>query len=370
MKVGIITLSASDNCGSLLQCYALQRLIEMRGHEVEIINFASVTSKKMYRSFHPGYIRNPERFIGQILRHRSVVRQIEDYKLFRKEYLQVTEKQYSSVEELKELDGKYAYVICGSDQVWNIYMHDFDPAFFLSWCEKSKRVAYAASLGDQKRGKLSDMEKAGLNLARFDAVSVREDSAVSKFRTELGMDVELCLDPTLILPKKKWENLVSKEKQPMAPYIFYYSYNYGNENKNMIVKEFAENIGLPVYVINASRWVDGREKKYGFRIYDDAGPLAFLNLMAGCEFSLVESFHGCIFSYLFEKQFFFLEDMPELDDRINDLLTVLDLKNRVIRGGTLDWVKYPTLNYANRSKRLTELAVTSENFIDRFFGKG
>ena len=47
MKIGIITLSASYNCGSLLQSFALKRILERFG-EVEIINFTSLASQKMY----------------------------------------------------------------------------------------------------------------------------------------------------------------------------------------------------------------------------------------------------------------------------------------------------------------------------------
>ena len=54
MKIGIITLSASDNCGSLLQSYALKKLLSLYG-KVEIINFSSLKSHSLYDIFPKGF---------------------------------------------------------------------------------------------------------------------------------------------------------------------------------------------------------------------------------------------------------------------------------------------------------------------------
>ena len=44
LKIGIITLSDSDNCGSLLQCYALKKVLAEFG-TVDVINFSSEASQ-------------------------------------------------------------------------------------------------------------------------------------------------------------------------------------------------------------------------------------------------------------------------------------------------------------------------------------
>ena len=244
-------------------------------------------------------------------------------------------------------------------------MIDFDPAFLLSWCIKTKHLAYAVSLGDQKNGNLQDLVDAGLSVDRFMEVSVREKSSKKKFFKELGIKVETCLDPTLCLPVCEWNKMIINGMRPSEPYIFYYSYSYWNEKKNKIVKIFSQKTGLPVYVINPSRWVDGKEKKYGFRLFKQSGPTAFLNLMKGCRYSLVESFHGTIFSYLFEKQFFFLEDKSELDDRINDLLELLNLKSRVLKNENFEILSYPNIQYPLINIEFEKQLKKSLNFLDK-----
>ena len=82
MKIGIITLSASDNCGSLLQTYALMNILKEKGHTVEIIDFSTKISKKMYRIFHPGYLSEPKKFWGQFFLMRKLINQKKHIKIF------------------------------------------------------------------------------------------------------------------------------------------------------------------------------------------------------------------------------------------------------------------------------------------------
>ena len=51
-KIGIITFHSSHNCGSMLQAYALQTVLEKRyGAEVEIIDFSNKGSRNLYGLF-------------------------------------------------------------------------------------------------------------------------------------------------------------------------------------------------------------------------------------------------------------------------------------------------------------------------------
>lgn len=366
MKVGILTLSASDNCGSLLQAYALQKVIAKMGHDVEIIDFATDVSEKMYRIFHPSYLLNaPKKFFGTFFRYGKVVKQKKDYQLFRENFLKMSTNKYYRENDLKKADGLYDVVICGSDQVWNAYMRDFDKAYLLSWCKNSKRVSYAASFGNQKGRNLGKIFELGLNFDDFWAVSVREKSIAERLKNELNKDVSLCLDPTLLIEKSEWLELVDEKQVPKEDYIFYYSYNYEDDIKNKMVSDFAKAKGLPVYVINASRWLDGKEKKFGFIIAEQSGPMAFLNLMSGCKYSLVESFHGTVFSYILQKNFLFLKNNNEnvLDDRINDLLELIGMKERVLLLDMRDYESFECINYGIQNDAFLKLKEASKEFI-------
>lgn len=367
MKVGILTLSASDNCGSLLQAYALQKVIAKMGHDVEIIDFTTDVSEKMYRIFHPSYLLNaPKKFFGTFFRYGKVVKQKKDYQLFREKFLKMSINQYHSEIDLKKADGLYDVVVCGSDQIWNVYMRDFDKAYLLSWCKNSKRVSYAASFGNQKGKNLGKIFELGLNFDDFWAVSVREKSIAERLKNELNKDVSLCLDPTLLIEKSEWLELVDEKQVPKEDYIFYYSYNYEDDIKNKMVSDFAKAKGLPVYVINASRWLDGKEKKFGFIIADQSGPLAFLNLMAGCKYSMVESFHGTVFSFVFQKQFWFLKnsDDNELDERTGDILDIIEFRHRVLHLNDKDYDSFSNIDYKVIRSKFLKLKEQSVDFLE------
>ena len=328
MDIAILTLSASDNCGSLLQAYALQQILRDIGHKVVVLNYITKKSKKMYRTFHPSYIRSPQKLIGSLFRYKALKSQKKDYEYFRENYLNMSAQKYANITALATADGQYDFIICGSDQVWNVNMRDFDDAYLLRWCKISKKAGYAVSLGDRKNTDSNNLKRKIMKLDDFFAISVREKSALKDLRDTFKCDVKLCLDPTMLLEQERWEAMTDTNVVPKIPFIFYYSYNYEDGIKNRMVAQFAAELGLPVYVINVSRWCDGKEKKYGFNLLKTSGPIAFLSLMQYCKYSLVESFHGVLFSYILKKQFWFLKNTNDdiLDDRINDIINILDIK--------------------------------------------
>lgn len=332
MKIGILTLSASDNCGSLFQTYALQRYLEDNNYEVEVINFINHTSRKMYRLFHPGYIKQPKKFFGQFINMPKLIEQKKSYNQFRK-IINLTNEIYRTSEDLITIDGKYDMIIVGSDQVWSVNMRDFDCAYFLEWCKKSKKMAYAASLGSKNENTYDMFVKYKRVIQSIDNISIRELSSCKMVSSIIQKPVSVAVDPTLLIEKNIWHEIADETiEKPKSEYIFYYSYGYINENKNKLVCQFGKKMGLPVYVVNASRWVDGKDKKYGFKRIKKDGPYAFLSLMEGCTYSFVESFHGIIFSYIFRRNFWYIEnsDVKQLDERIESVLELFALKDRVM----------------------------------------
>lgn len=369
MNIALLTLSASDNCGSLLQAYALQQVLVEMGHNVVILDFISKESKKMYRIFHPSYIKSPKKLIGLFVNYNKLRKQKSDYRNFRDSYLFMSEKQYGSASELAMIDGKYELVICGSDQVWNTDMRDFNDAYLLKWCKVSSKAGYAVSLGDKKDNTLDGLKNKFIEMNDFKAFSVREKTAQDLLYKCFRWDVKLCLDPTLLLDSKVWEGMTDDCIVPVKPFLFYYSYNYEDEVKNRMVAEFAQIVKLPVWVINVSRWCDGREERYNFHICEEAGPIAFLSLMRYCEYSLVESFHGTLFSYIFRKQFFFLKnsDESDLDDRIKDIISILNLENRILFPQNLVKKSEEKMDYELEPFELKKLKDESYDFIKSLF---
>lgn len=367
-KIGILTLSAADNCGSLLQTYALQTYLKKAtGLEVEVINFVYKQSKALYDIFPKNIWWHPRGLYPRICNYSALLKQKKDYQQFREKYIILSNKEYHTEDELSVIAKNYSIIVCGSDQVWNVNMLDFDNAFFLEWAKQVKKIAYAPSLGGGTLLKRYDEESMKKILSSFSAISVREEAGKQQTEAILDKEIDMVLDPTLLLSYEEWDSIVGS---PMIKgnYIFFYSWAYCDDEINEIVAEYSRKRNLPVYVINASKWLERNPKKYGFNLFKSSGPETFLNLMKYANKVFVQSFHGVIFANIFKKDFYFLDEHKDgtLDPRLNSILTILDKKDRVARSyDEIDDRKY--INYKKESQNLVNLKEISENFIKNNF---
>lgn len=364
--VGILTLSAADNCGSLLQTYALKTYIEKHiGLNSEVINFVYEQSNMLYDIFPKNIWFHPRGLLPRLTHYRALAQQKKDYQRFREVYLKMGKKVYRTEDELRELDGKYSTVICGSDQVWNVGMSDFDNAFFLEWVNKSRKVAYAPSLGGGTLVKKYSPERLKTIFSSFAGISVREEAGKNQVEAITGKETEMVLDPTLLLSREEWDRIVGA---PMVEgkYIFFYSWAYCDEEINEIVTEYAKKTGMDVYVINASKWIERDPRKYGFKLFPMSGPEAFLNLMKYAEKVFVQSFHGVIFANIFKKDFYFMDEHKDntLDPRLDSILTILGKKDRVARKAE-DIYDNRQIDYSGEGEVFSNLKEKSEAFLQR-----
>ena len=262
MKIGILTLSASDNCGSLLQAYALQEVIKNRYDcKVEILNLETDQSKEIYELFPKKFYKHPKKSLFTLKFLKSIKRQKLGYAQFRSKYLNLTEIKYKNSEELSKIEKNYDILIAGSDQIWNIYMADYSEAFFLPWKGTAKKISYAASLGAVNKIDDTKAENIKKWLKDFNMVSVREDSGANTLEKLTDKKIQVTLDPTLLLSTSDW-NRITGVRMINKPYIFYYSWAYPDEKMNELVHRFAKEKNLEVYVINSSRWYKYRPEKF------------------------------------------------------------------------------------------------------------
>ncbi|SDB68218.1 polysaccharide pyruvyl transferase family protein [Butyrivibrio sp. INlla16] len=332
LKIGIMTLSSSDNCGSCLQAYALLQVLEKYG-KAEIINFVSKKSHIYYDLPQMGIKKRIECFFDHTKHDKYKKARLckKKYEEFRSNHLRMDITKEIDSELLHSINEKYDVFVVGSDQVWNVLMGDFDEAFFLGWTDK-KKIAYAPSLGgvDIRSGLHPD--KYIEQIRRFNYISVRENTGKKCLDEICKEPVEKVLDPTLLLEIKDWRKLVG-EPLVEGEYIFYYSWAYRNENLMEIVRGEGKRIGCPVIVIDSRKWINRDEGKYDFILSNNEGPISFLNLMYYAHRVFVESFHGVIFSYIFGKNFWLLDSHDTFDDvdsRLKEIVLLLNVKDRVL----------------------------------------
>ena len=360
MKIGIITLSASDNCGSLLQTYALKSALKRYG-EVDVINFSSKESHAMYDVPHYRGLKR--------IRYRQKIRTLtkasQDYSLFRQNYIGISGKEYF-IEDLREISHSYDVVVVGSDQVWNVQMWDFSEAFFLGWTN-SKKVAYAPSLGGRDLKLSSDFDQIKKWVNEFSFLSVREEAGKQCLEEVTGREVPKVLDPTLVIDENEWNNIVGK---PLirGEYIFYYTWAYCEDSTSKIVTDTAKRLGLPVYVIDPRKWFYREPEKWGFSLFESSGPYVFLNLMKYAKLCYVESFHGMVFAYIFRKNYWLLdthENMAELDSRLMEFVNLLGAQNRILTQYNVGEVNQDKPVEYGDNDVLEELKTKSLEYLDK-----
>ena len=362
MKICTITCHDVYNSGASLQAYALMKYLQDKGNDVEIINY-----KPNYLSNHyklnivanPKYERNVVlktlylalKLPGRVL----ALKNKKKYDEFREKYLKITEKKYTSNEELKN-NPPYADVyICGSDQIWNSkFNNGKDPAFYLDFVPKNKiKASYAASFAtDSIDEKMRDIVRK--RISRLDYVGVREISALNileELNIKQGVQV---LDPVFLLDKYQWEKLtyeVSKNEK----YIFVYDFD-GNDLIKEIAIKIAKKKNLKIYTVFKCNYSD--------KVIKEMGPIDFISYIKNAEFVISNSFHGTAFSIIFEKQFVVINRKESINTRMRDLLSILNISNRLINENyNFNSIINP-INYNEVYKRLTKKIDLSKNYLD------
>lgn len=353
MKTATITFHASHNYGSNLQAYALQRTLISLKYENVIINLRTDRQKDLYTVFTKRrglryFIKNLSHLFYYFPLRKAYVR-FED---FINNKLLLTE-EFRTEEELENAEFDYDAYISGSDQIWNPVPADFDWSFYLSFVKKRKKISYATSFGQLAAVGNVEIQKRIISyLKDYDSISVREKRAADNVLKLIGEAPPIVLDPTLLLSKDSWLDLIKEKKRIIGKdYIFFYTL-FADPKRMAIVKKMSKLLNLPVVVSNFSNQYDVINpfiKRY------DSGPLEFLTLIRDAKLVIVSSFHGTVFSILFNKPFFAIDGLS--DARIGTLLQLTGLENREI---TLSNVEQQSENAFNidfkDSNRIIEAA--------------
>lgn len=330
MKVGIITRHAICNYGSILQSYATEKVINNLGYEATIINYIREDEKienimDTYVNTNIFFSKNIfMRNLYKIMQGKNIRKMEEEFKYFRKKYLNMTE-ECNNNEELKNKVQDIDIFCTGSDQVWGKIGNDeFDKNYFLEFAPRDKKcITYAASFGKNKIS--NNLTQNIKNLTdKYKKILVREKSAVEYLRQNGIHNVELVLDPTLLLDKGQWEKFAEKENKLKKPYILIYQLHHDKKFEKY-VKNVEKKLNIPVYRVNPSIYFALKPGKF---IYLPT-PAEFLGLIKEAECILTDSFHGTVFSILFNKKF--VDFIPNVTGtRITSLLSTLGLEDRII----------------------------------------
>lgn len=317
----VIITKIGKNYGALLQAFALKKAVEKMGPTVKIVNYALPQTMNTYKILPKVTGFSTFQSFVKALKNYSVTRRsVKLFLEFREEFFDFTDV-YQDYQELKNSPPEADVYITGSDQVWNPSIN-FDPAYYLMFGKDSAvRASYAASIGISSLPEKckDEFKKRVLNITYR---SVREDAA-KKILDELGISSCVTLDPTLLHDKSVYDEIVV-EPQITKPYILMYLLIMP-ENVIEYVDEIKRKYP-DCMVINIPG--SSTAKKIGDLQIAGIGPKEFLGLVKNAKAVLTSSFHGTVFSIVYEKNF--MSILPnDTGVRIKDLLNKLNLSERI-----------------------------------------
>lgn len=321
MKIGIMTITCGQNYGNRLQNYALQEILKSMGHEVETVwNGTGAWEQMNSKFFLKKYI---QKYLH--LKYTPQVERMIRFYEFNKKYISWSRFQVSKGSVPSELKSAYDKFVTGSDQVWNPFYDRTCGIDFLSFADAAQRVSYAASIG------VSEIEEKHEKMFRkylkdFPGISVREEAGSKLLEKLLDREVPVVPDPTIVLDKKKWDSFMKKPAKvdKNKKYILTYLLN-DNEKAEKDVEYLRKKYNCEV--INL---YDCYEDKFDQPYYFSMDPAEFIWLIAHAKVFITDSFHGSVFSILYNTNFIVYERKTKhvMGSRISQLMNMFGLEER------------------------------------------
>lgn len=352
MKIGILTQPLHSNYGGLLQNYALQQTLVRAGHEVETIDWGggSGLHETLYRikirvlhTLFPN--KYPQLKYRPNKKERAIIQRNTNH--FINTYINHTEAMHSYEEFVKQASkGKYDAYVVGSDQCWRPCYNAFLSSMFLDFVQDKqvKRIAYAASFGTDK-WEFTPQQTAvcALLAKKFDMVSVREDSGVKLCKEHLGVDAVHVLDPTMLLTKEEYIQLIEKEKEPKSNGTLFNYILDPDAKKSVFIQKVAKAKGLKAFQVLPKCQAEIRTKEDVKKRIEDCvfpGVTTWLRAFMDAEMTIVDSFHGMVFSIIFNKPFWAIGNVSRGMSRFTSLLKMFHLEDRLLDADNLDDVDF------------------------------
>lgn len=343
MRIGILSMQRIENFGSLLQAYALKKMLESFENEVSFIDIKYIeednkllngiqqdfSSEKGEKSIKQFALKFNRYFFNRL---RNLLRLKEQNMLF-ENFRQA--ELFDSV-----VVNQYDMVIIGSDEVFNCMSAGdwgYTSQLFGNIPEANKIVTYAASCGSTNFDYVPQRVKDSIvnamqNISMFSVRDVNTIDFVSHF---VNKKIEKNLDPVLVYD---FSNEIDKVKLPETPQRYCIIYSYGNrihdkKEINSIIEFCKKNNMEPVTIGGPQFWV----KKHIL-----CSPFQCLKLFSKAEFVITDTFHGTIFSIKYAKKFaVIIRDSNR--NKLEDLVLTLKCEKHVVENiselGKYDFMK-------------------------------
>lgn len=372
LKVAIATVFRNSNYGAVLQAYALAKVIkDLTKSECYFIDYRREKVINMFRVslFDKDVdgnkkitINSIKRIMKQCINPLGTIVRFNQFEKFRKKYLNITDKIYYKSNEIKLEDTPI--LVLGSDQIWNPDItQGFDDVYFGKIGNPDIfTISYAASLG--KTNFNEEEKKELIELLKYvDIISVREEEGAKLLRDLTNKKITCVPDPTILVDKEDWVKLTSN-KRKKKNYIMVYMIKYDEAILNL-ARKIAElyNYEIVLFGNGSLKKCKGmKEKKH----YD---PTMFLEYMEKADYIVTNSFHGTVFSVIFNKKFYTVP-FDDKGNRIVDFCRKVGLEDRIVCDNKDLNNKdiHEDIDYESANEKMEELKKIGKEFLSEAMG--
>lgn len=345
-KIGLLNMRYDNNYGGNLQRFALYTILQRMGYDVEYLYirdnwddwFTTRSTKKVIKQSIKQLVRfilhpTQEPLLAWHRENPAYVKSCAITEPFLDKYIKHTKTIFNS-NDLKRAIKKRNYdaVIAGSDQIWRkkyierygigTFFMDFLPDTFTG-----KRIVYGASFGvDYQEYTHDDIQYIKPYFEKLDFVSVRETSAL-QLLSQYGLtspQAEVVLDPTLLLDKEDYIQLIqSADTKPSNGNMFCYVLDKSDEI-DKVISQISEERQL---------------KSFRWSLETEGSVEQWLRSFMDAEFVVTDSYHGMLFSIIFNKPFKLLRNQNRGTARFDEIQDKLEISEYE---EYIDWNKINT----------------------------
>lgn len=340
MKIGIVTVWFSENYGSFWQAKSLGDFLS-KSSDVYYINTINSKSSHSYKYLFSVIIRNLMK-----RNFKDVPNIYSKYRLFDKRL-----KEFEIIEgdKVDDLD----LLVFGSDTLWDMQSEYFRESSSIFWGlnHNTKKISYAPSIANTTK---QDLEKMGFirsALESFSKISVRDKYSSQIIGDFTSKKIYKVCDPTLLFDKNHYVKLLSPIKDNR--FILIYLFDNISKDESLRIIDYAKQNELQIIALGRKvSWADKT-------VFPD--PFEFLGYFHNAEKVITNTFHGTIFSLIFEKSFI---SFGVNKKKIEYLLEDYDLINRFVKtGNSLDTLLNTDIDYKKINLLKSKYRDLSQDFI-------
>lgn len=346
MRICIVTVYDSINSGSFWQAKSLNMALEKMGHQVYFLKRAgdksgSSTSKS----------NQIKKYLSLLLRQG-----ITKAALYRKRLSEYRKSvnEFETVTVDRAITDMDCFVL-GSDTIWNLNSPYFLQHRSEYWGEpflSKKVITYAGSAANTSTDRLKEYPELIECVRKWNSISVRDGRTKEMISSVTDKEVIEVCDPTLLLTSDQYPDTVRIKEDS---FVFLYLFEPLNAPQIEELCNFAKKDKMKI--------VQGAgDKRYpGVDSMSINGPFQFISYMKRAEYVITDTFHGTIFSTVFEKNFVVIDRKKQ---KITDYLRKVQLSDRIVKPeDSVVSLLSKIIDYSSARLRIKELREVGLHFL-------